>query len=185
MINKTELNIINNVFSAPVVQRFASFIIDLFTFEFLFIIYLYQSQEIYKLIDYINGKIDSSTISYIPFQFILAYGLYTFLSLLLFNKTLGMFIMNIFYVGSDSKGDIVKLNIVQKLSRGFISNILLFTLFFIPGIPFIFDEYKRSINDLISGTYVVTFSNDKKRIIMSYLIIFIFTILAIINLANV
>lgn len=92
--------------------------------------------------------------------FILCFALYAFFATLGMGRTVGMFAMNLIFVTPDTEGNPIKLSLSQMFLRTFICPFLTLLLFFIPGLPWPWDTYNRSLNDRISGTYI--FAHDEK-----------------------
>lgn len=172
---------------ANIARRVASLFLDFIISDILFIIILYLIDKVYTIDvfskianNYLQTTKATTSISSgntllgeIAIGFIFIFAAYSFTCLLAFGRTAGMQVFNISYVTADSAGNPRQLSFIQKFSRGVICSALTLLFAFIPAIVWPFDTYKRNINDLISGTFVIQKDNKQTKTIGAYLFLFI------------
>ncbi len=168
-----------------IARRFASYIIDLLVVNVLFLLIINLINQIYTLPSVqsfynqtVGNNAGNTTMNAIAVEFLFSYlfllGVYFFLMLLIFSKTLGMMATNLVYVSSNNEGNPVPLSVPQKFLRGFIGEFSSILFIFVPIIVFPFDQYRRSLVDRISGVFVMQKDNEMRRTIIAYIIIFAF-----------
>ena len=148
-------------------QRFASYIFDVVVVNVLYVCILLVLEALfvnntaiqsgiktfYSLSVSPASSVSSIILIEVGITFFILYGLYFFFMLLIWNKTLGMFLSGVRIVTPDKTGSPTNLNTMQKFSRGFFCGLLSFVFLLI--IPLPFGEYNRSVVDYIAEDYVI------------------------------
>lgn len=176
-----------NVLYANIYRRFASFLIDTFATNIIFLLGLYLLllagnvnvvHQIYTAYTTANATTTSThgVEAELVFAYFFVFAIYVFLMLIIWNKTLGMWAAGTRFISSSVDGTPVPLSVSQKFLRGFIGNILSFLLLFLPGIAWPFSRDKRSLLDIIAKDYAIQIDVKKSRDIACYIIITAFII---------
>lgn len=148
-------------------QRFASYIFDVIVVNILYACILLALEVLfvnntaiqsgiktfYSLSVSPTSNASSTILIEVGITFFILYGLYFFFMLLVWNKTLGMFLSGVNIVTPDKAGNPKGLNTMQKFSRGFFCGLLSFIFLLI--IPLPFGKYNRSVVDYIAEDYVI------------------------------
>ncbi len=194
-------NRVESLLPTPLNRKLLSFVVDLVISLILFEIFIkvlsyvdiniinFKADTVilYKYLNYAGNGTNSvsSAVTNVAIEIVSIYGfifsIYSFLTSLIFNRTIGNIIFDVNIVVSDSSGNPKSLDIFEKFIRFLLLPFVSFMLSFIPSLPLFFSKYERSLVDYISGTYNVTNTNNKGINYITYVLIAVLLLLFILS----